>query len=101
MPKGYLPLGSQLASGSIGEMIPFQGESARSYFVPYDPRTDLQINTRHLFHDINRMLKAGGPWARAAWKTQWGSRWMAVLYGQARGNVSGYWDFADAIYEAF
>lgn len=101
MPKVYLPLGSQLAYGALGEIAVFQGESARAYVVPRDPRTDAQLNTRHYFHDINRMIKAGGTWARAAFRTNWGSRWLAILYGICKRDDFGFWSAADALFQSF
>jgi microcystin-dependent protein len=99
MPTVYLPLGSAAASGSLGDLIVYQGVTCRSYSTPTDPRTSDQLDVRHLFYDITKMVRTAGPWARAVWKTQYGPRWFTVIYQHCKLDAFGgfaqgqtYWD---------
>jgi len=86
VPKIYLPLASAEAYGAIGEMIVFQGQTCRAYVVPFDPRTDAQIDVREIFYDVTKMESFVGAWAKAAWRTAFGSRWYTSLYKRVTEN---------------
>ena len=101
MPRVYLPLASAKAFGAVGEMVVFQGVSARSYVVPYDPRTALQVDQRSLFHDVTKMETSFGPWAKAAWKTAFGSRWYTGLYKRVTENGRARFETHAAVWNAF
>ncbi len=86
MPKVYLPLGSAAASGQIGEMIVYQGVMVRAYVVPTDPRTDAQLDVRHLFYDVTKMLKTLGLYGRGRLSGIFGPRWYTLAYKELTAN---------------
>ena len=84
MPTLYLPLASQQAFGTFGGLITYQGTICRVYTVPYDPRTNAQVDTRKLFYDHTKMLKSLGLFGRAACSSWYGSRWYTELTGLSK-----------------
>lgn len=101
MPTVYLPLASAEAYGAIGEMIVFQGQTCRAYVVPYDPRTDAQLNVRELFYDVTKMQHFCGAWAKSAWKVVFGSRWYTSLYKRVTENGAARYNAAAAVWDGF
>jgi len=96
----YLPLGSESAHGQIGEMMIYQGQWVRRYVVPRDPRTDAQLNTRNLFHDITKTIRSAHAFARAAWAGAYGPRWFPMLSGYCQKDFMGVWSAAVADWAA-
>lgn len=86
MPKVYLPLGSASASGQMGEMMVYQGNTVRVYTVPVDPRTNAQIDVRNLFHDVTKILKTLGLFGRGKLSGMVGPRWYTLAYAAITGN---------------
>jgi hypothetical protein len=101
MPTVYLPLGSESASGTFGNLIVFQGQTARALVVPNDPRTEAQLDVRHTFHDFTKMLRTLGAWGRGYFASMIGPQWFQGLYGMARENNAARWLAADAIFQNF
>jgi microcystin-dependent protein len=101
MAKVYLPLGSQSASGTLLETIVYQGQTVRVYDVPTDPRTSDQLDVRHLFYDITKMVKSAGPWARAVFKTKYGPRWYTLLYQHCKLDSFGGWSAGQAYWDGY
>jgi hypothetical protein len=100
MPKVYLPLGSQKASGTVGDMVVFQGTSVRSHVVPKDPQTEDQIAVRHLFHDVTKMYKTLGNCERLVCSTYFGSRWFTLIHKRASENGAARYIAAQANFDA-
>jgi len=86
MARVYLPLASSEAYGAFGETIVYQGVTCRVYVIPSDPRTDAQIAQREIFHDVTKMVRYFGLWARGAWRTVFGARWFTGLYRRITEN---------------
>lgn len=101
MAKVYLPLASAEAFGAFGDVIVYQGVTCRSYVVPADPRTDLQISQREVFYDVTKMIRFMGLWARSAWRTVFGPRWYTSLYKRITENGLARLIAADAEWDAF
>lgn len=100
MPTVYLPLGSSEAYGQVGEMMIYQGTWVRRYVVPYDPRTDAQLDVRNLFHDVTKMVRSGSSWARGTWASLAGPRWFPILYRSCSKDFLGSWSQAQIDWEA-
>jgi len=79
MPKVTMPLGSMEAYGAVGDMMIFQGTSARAYVKPYDPRTGAQLDQRAFFRDVSKMIKAGNLFMRYQCYDRYGPRWFPEL----------------------
>lgn len=101
MPTVYLPLASAEAYGAIGEMIVFQGQTCRAYVVPYDPRTDAQLNVRELFYDVTKMEHFCGAWFKGACKVVFGSRWYTMLYKRVAENDRARYTAAALVWDGF
>jgi len=75
-----LPLGYPLVSGAEDDVIIYQGNVARMYQIPTDPRTDAQLNQRRQLYDVSKMSKSAGVRAKSAFKSSFGSRWSTIIY---------------------
>lgn len=87
MPKVTNPLGSGSASGQIGKMLIFQGQTVKNYKAPKINKTVPQLAAEDRFADVNKTLRALKGWGRAALETLFGRNWMAFGY---QGIVT-YW----------
>jgi hypothetical protein len=101
MAKVNAPLGSVSAHGKFGDGIVFQGNVARLRVIPRDAKTSQQIETRTLFRQVARMMKASGEWAHLALYVTLGSDWVAKVYGWIRGNYYGRDSLYSGIYQNF
>lgn len=101
MPIVYLPLLSAEAHGAFGDVIIYQGQKCRIYKVPHDPRTEAQTDVRKMFYDVTKMETFCGAWAKAAWKTAFGSRWYTSLYKRVTENGSERFNAADAVWDGY
>lgn len=86
----YLPLGYPLLNETF-ENVVYQGNVARFYNIPKDPRTDSQIFNRNLLGDVVKMRGCAGTWAKGLWKIAFGKRWATIIYQMVRGDVDGNW----------
>jgi hypothetical protein len=101
LPTVYLPLASAEAYGAVGEMMVFQGQTCRAYVVPYDPRTNAQLNVRELFYDVTKMQTFCGTWVKSAWKVVFGSRWYTSLYKRVTESGAARYNAAAAEWDGF
>ena len=101
MPTVYLPLASAEAYGAVGEMMIFQGQTCRAYVVPYDPRTEAQLDVRKLFYDVTKMQTFCGAWVKSAWKIAFGSRWYTSLYKRVTESGAARYNAAAAEWDGF
>jgi len=92
MPTLYLPLGSAEAYGQMGELIVYQGVACRKYTIPKDPRSGAQLDVRHLFYDITKMVRAAADWPRANFYTAFGRYWYCGIYKRITENSRAVWN---------
>jgi hypothetical protein len=99
MVQVYLPLGYPQLNDTFQTLV-FQGNVARLYTVPTDPRTDNQVFERKLLSDVSKMRGIAGKWAKSAWKINYGTRWATIIYQMVRGDVDGIWSGAKENFQA-
>lgn len=86
MAKVTLPLGSATAHGKVGDVLVFQGETARNYVIPYDPKSEAQLDVRRLFHDVTGVVKRLGLLGRGLLAGYIGPRWYTETYKRVAEN---------------
>lgn len=89
-----LPFGYPLISGAESETIIYQGTLVRSYTLPSDPRSASQLQNRRFLSDFAKMRATAGAFARAAFRSNLGTKWGAILYQYAKADLNSYWSSA-------
>ncbi len=95
MAKVTLPLGSAEAYGRVGKMTIYQGTWAKQYKAPQDPKSAAQLSVRSFFLDLTKMAKTAGPRVRAAFKSNFGSRWFTEIYRFCKMDAYNAWSQAE------
>lgn len=86
-----LPLNFVVSSGTLTDTVVYQGTLARVYTVPSDPRTTLQLDTRHQFYDFVKMRSSMGSFGKGVLKTVLGTKWATILLQLVQTNADAHW----------
>lgn len=81
MVKVVLPLGSEQARGGFAKYVIFQGQTAKKWRAPSDPKSDGQLLVRQFFADVSKMIRAAGLVTKGYFRENIGERWFSTLYG--------------------
>lgn len=94
-------MGYPIVTGTLGDVIVYQGNLVRSYVIPTDPRSGAQLQVRRLFSDMQRMKSQLGEFGKGALRNALGPKWSTNIFQLAKADINGWYSDAVAEWDEF